>query len=98
MAVCQALTRIGGGWIFLNRTTLLFSQRNRAAVIQDVKAQVPILTRNSNAPRRGEGIFCLLFVAAWTKSKASGGTRPAGYDLGLNFPQKTTPNLPIPPL
>jgi len=27
----------------------------------------------------GEGIFCFLFVAAWTKRKASGGTRPAGF-------------------
>ncbi|APG28265.1 hypothetical protein A7E78_10650 [Syntrophotalea acetylenivorans] len=29
-------------------------------------------------PTQWQGIFCFLFVAAWTKRKASGGTRPAG--------------------
>jgi hypothetical protein len=32
-------------------------------------------------PHAVEGIFCFLFVAAWTKRKASGGTRPAGFTI-----------------
>jgi hypothetical protein len=31
-----------------------------------------------DALRKEKGAFCLLFVAVWTKSKAFGGTRPAG--------------------
>jgi hypothetical protein len=31
-----------------------------------------------DALRKEEGLFCILFVAAWTKRMASGGTRPAG--------------------
>jgi len=30
-----------------------------------------------------QGLFCILFVAAWTKRMASGGTRAAGYALNL---------------
>jgi hypothetical protein len=30
------------------------------------------------ALRKEQGLFCILFVAAWTKRMASGGTRPAG--------------------
>jgi hypothetical protein len=30
------------------------------------------------ALRKEKGFFCILFVAAWTKRMASGGTRPAG--------------------
>ena len=45
----------------------------------------PGIVISSNSPCRtsppgGQGVFCLLFVAVWTKSKASGGTRPAGVD------------------
>jgi hypothetical protein len=40
--------------------------------------------RRQECPPPGEGIFCLLFVAVWTKSKASGGTRPAGFACVLN--------------
>ena len=32
-----------------------------------------------DALRKETGVFCLLFVAAWTKSMASGGTQPAGF-------------------
>ena len=32
-----------------------------------------------DALRQETGLFCILFVAAWTKRMASGGTRPAGY-------------------
>jgi len=35
------------------------------------------------ALRKERGIFCILFVAAWTKRMASGGTRPA--DPGFGF-------------
>jgi len=35
------------------------------------------------ALRKEKGIFCILFVAAWTKRMASGGTRPAGF--GFDF-------------
>jgi hypothetical protein len=31
-----------------------------------------------DALRQEQGLFCILFVAAWTKRMASGGTRPAG--------------------
>jgi hypothetical protein len=31
------------------------------------------------ALRKEQGLFCILFVAAWTKRMASGGTRPAGF-------------------
>jgi hypothetical protein len=36
-----------------------------------------------DALRKEQGLFCILFVAAWTKRMASGGTRPAGsiFDL-----------------
>ncbi len=36
-------------------------------------------------PPQERGIFGLLFVAAWTKSKASGGTRPAGLQRRATF-------------
>jgi hypothetical protein len=36
-----------------------------------------------NALRQEQGLFCILFVAAWTKRMASGGTRPAGSALAL---------------
>ena len=32
-----------------------------------------------------QGTFCFLFVAAWRKRKASGGTRPAGLDVYRNL-------------
>ena len=35
-----------------------------------------------DALRQEQGLFCILFVAAWTKRMASGGTRPAGYAFG----------------
>jgi hypothetical protein len=34
-----------------------------------------------DALRQEQGLFCILFVAAWTKRMASGGTRPAGSSL-----------------
>jgi hypothetical protein len=36
------------------------------------------------ALRKEQGLFCILFVAAWTKRMASGGTRPAGYAFRLS--------------
>jgi hypothetical protein len=36
-----------------------------------------------DALRQEQGLFCILFVAAWTKRMASGGTRPAGSELVL---------------
>ena len=38
-----------------------------------------------DAHRKVRGIFCLLFVDVWTKSKAFGGTRPAGFDTELTL-------------
>jgi len=35
------------------------------------------------ALRKEKGIFCILFVAAWTKRMASGGTRPAGFGCDI---------------
>jgi len=35
------------------------------------------------ALRKEQGLFCILFVAAWTKRMASGGTRAAGSALIL---------------
>jgi hypothetical protein len=35
-----------------------------------------------DALRQEQGLFCILFVAAWTKRMASGGTRPAGSAFG----------------
>jgi hypothetical protein len=41
-----------------------------------------------------QGLFCILFVAAWTKRMASGGTRPAGYALALKkIQEKQTKDL-----
>jgi hypothetical protein len=34
-----------------------------------------------DALRQEQGLFCILFVAVWTKRMASGGTRPAGSAL-----------------
>jgi hypothetical protein len=31
-----------------------------------------------DALRKEQGLFCILFVAVWTKRMAYGGTRPAG--------------------
>jgi hypothetical protein len=36
-----------------------------------------------DALRQEKGLFYILFVAAWTKRMASGGTRPAGSALSL---------------
>ena len=36
-----------------------------------------------DALRKEQGLFCILFVAAWTKRMASGGTRAAGSALIL---------------
>jgi hypothetical protein len=62
-----------------------------------------------DALRQEQGLFCILFVAAWTKRMASGGTRPAGFDFNnqnintaglagfcLTFQIKWTPKLPTP--
>ena len=38
-----------------------------------------------------QGLFCILFVAAWTKRMAFGGTRPAGLD----FVSKTLKCFPL---
>ena len=35
--------------------------------------------RQKRCPPQEQGPFCFLFVAAWTKRKASGGTRPAVF-------------------
>ncbi|MEN8686507.1 MAG: hypothetical protein AB1Z50_03020, partial [Desulfuromonadales bacterium] len=43
-----------------------------------MKSQKP---GKGDALRKERGAFCLLFVAAWTKSKASGGTQTAGFDF-----------------
>ena len=40
-------------------------------------------TGKGDALRQEKGLFYILFVAAWTKRMASGGTRPAGLDLPL---------------
>jgi hypothetical protein len=37
-----------------------------------------IKSGKGDALRKEQGLFCILFVAAWTKRMASGGTRPAG--------------------
>jgi hypothetical protein len=37
-----------------------------------------------DALRKEQGLFCILFVAAWTKRMASGGTRPAGFAFSLS--------------
>jgi hypothetical protein len=42
-----------------------------------------IKSGKGDALRKEQGLFCILFVAAWTKRMASGGTRPAGYALIL---------------
>jgi hypothetical protein len=39
-----------------------------------------------DALRQEQGLFCILFVAAWTKRMASGGTRPAGMASGGTRP------------
>jgi len=36
-----------------------------------------------DALRKEQGLFCILFVAAWTKRMASGGTRAAGFAFSL---------------
>jgi hypothetical protein len=38
-----------------------------------------IKSGKGDALRKEQGLFCILFVAAWTKRMASGGTRPAGF-------------------
>jgi hypothetical protein len=40
-----------------------------------------------DALRKEQGIFCILFVAAWTKRMASGGTRPAGSGFAFRLLQ-----------
>jgi hypothetical protein len=35
------------------------------------------------ALRKEKGLFCILFVAAWTKRMASGGTRTADSAFGF---------------
>jgi hypothetical protein len=36
-----------------------------------------------DALRKEQGLFCILFVAAWTKRMASGGTRLAGSGFAV---------------
>ena len=36
-----------------------------------------------DALHQEKGLFCILFVAAWTKRMTSGGTRPTGYCFGF---------------
>ena len=40
-----------------------------------------------DALRKEQGLFCILFVAAWTKRMASGGTRPAGSGFAVRLLQ-----------
>jgi len=42
------------------------------------------------ALRKEQGLFCILFVAAWTKRMASGGTRAAGS--AFSFQQRLKSN------
>jgi hypothetical protein len=46
-----------------------------------------------DALRQEQGLFCFLFVAAWTKRMASGGTRPAGSSLTLKNKEQQINNL-----
>jgi hypothetical protein len=46
-----------------------------------------------DALRKEQGLFCILFVAAWTKRMASGGTRPAGYALILKVKEQQINDL-----
>jgi len=48
-------------------------------------------------PSAAQGIFCLLFVAAWTKSKASGGTRPACFKSFVHLKSKKEAHIRIHP-
>jgi len=41
------------------------------------------------------GTFCFLFVAAWTKREASGGTRPAGSGFGSKIREQPIINCNI---
>ena len=46
-----------------------------------------------DAHRKVRGIFCLLFVDVWTKSKALVGARPDGFDYVLvQFKQQRQPS------
>jgi hypothetical protein len=42
-----------------------------------------IKSGKGDALRKEQGLFCILFVAAWTKRMAYGGTRPAGSSFGF---------------
>jgi hypothetical protein len=46
-----------------------------------------------DALRQEQGLFCILFVAAWTKRMASGGTRPAGSALALKNKEQQVNDL-----
>ena len=46
-----------------------------------IRPSRPFSSSNVLALRRRKGAFCLLFVAAWTKSKSAGGTKPAGFKV-----------------
>jgi hypothetical protein len=49
-----------------------------------------------DALRQELGLFCILFVAAWTKRMASGGTRPAGSSSALKIKEQQINNLLLP--
>jgi len=64
----------------LNLKTDMPGPLNRA---DSLTASLETTTAQSRrkCPPPAQGLFCLLFVAAWTKSKAAGGPRPAGFAL-----------------
>jgi hypothetical protein len=48
-----------------------------------------------DALRQEKGLFYILFVAAWTKRMASGGTRPAGSALSLKKKKEARDKQPV---
>jgi hypothetical protein len=48
-----------------------------------------------DALRQELGLFCILFVAAWTKRMASGGTRPAGSSSALKIKEQQINNFKL---
>jgi hypothetical protein len=67
----------------LQKVTLWKARKHRAGFFITAILLKAMNAGKGDALRQEQGLFCILFVAAWTKRMASGGTRPAGSVFAL---------------
>jgi len=60
------------------KKTMLWKALDQGRILYLCRILKAMKSGKGVALRKEQGLFCILFVAAWTKRMASGGTRPDG--------------------